>query len=77
MKYAELAQQLIPAEDVYLRAQAVISLEITHWASGELTAARRALDDWMNAMRQIGNDVFVIATAFAVADIQIAQGRLA
>ena len=27
-------------------------------------------------MRQIGNDVFVIATAFAVADIQIAQGRL-
>jgi LuxR family maltose regulon positive regulatory protein len=76
VKYAELAQQLIPAEDVYLRAQAVISLEITHWASGELTAARRALDDWMNAMRQIGNDVFVIATAFAVADIQIAQGGL-
>ena len=76
VKYAELAQQLIPAEDVYLRAQAVISLEITHWASGELTAARRALDDWMNAMRQIGNDVFVIATAFAVADIQIAQGLL-
>ena len=76
VKYAELAQQLIPAEDVYLRAQAVISLEITHWASGELTAARRALNDWMNAMRQIGNDVFVIATAFAVADIQIAQGLL-
>jgi LuxR family maltose regulon positive regulatory protein len=76
VKYAELAQQLIPKDDVYRRAQAVIMLEFTHWANGDLVAARRALDDWMEAMRQIGNDVFVIATAFAVADIQIAQGRL-
>ena len=76
VKYAELAQQLIPEEDVYRHAQAVIMLEFTHWASGDLTAARRALDDWMNAMRRIGNVVFVIATAFAVADIQVAQGRL-
>jgi LuxR family transcriptional regulator, maltose regulon positive regulatory protein len=76
VKYAELAQQLIPEEDVYRRAQAVIMLEITHWANGDLEAARRALDDWMNAMRQIGNDVFVIASAFALADIQVAQGRL-
>ena len=76
VKYAELAQQLIPEEDVYRRAQAVIMLEFTHWANGELEAARRALDGWMNAMRQIGNVVFVIATAFGVADIQVAQGRL-
>ena len=76
VKYAELAQQLIPEDDVYRRAQAVITLEFTHWATGDLTAARRALDGWMNAMRQIGNVVFVIATAFGVADIQVAQGRL-
>ena len=76
MKYAELAQQLIPEEDVYRRAQAVIMLEFTHWANGDLEAARRALDGWMNAMRQIGNVVFVIATAFGVADILVAQGRL-
>ena len=76
LKYAELAQQLIPEEDVYRRAQAVIMLEFTHWANGDLEAARRALDGWMNAMRQIGNVVFVIATAFGVADIQVAQGRL-
>ena len=76
VKYAELAQQLIPEEDVYRRAQAVIMLEFTHWANGDLEAARRALDGWMNAMRQIGNVVFVIATAFGVADIQVAQGRL-
>ena len=42
VKYAELAQQLIPEEDVYLRAQAVIRLEFTHWANGDLAAARRA-----------------------------------
>ena len=76
LKYAELAQQLIPEEDVYRRAQAVIMLEFTHWANGDLEAARRALDGWMNAMRQIGNVVFVIATAFGVADILVAQGRL-
>jgi LuxR family transcriptional regulator, maltose regulon positive regulatory protein len=76
VKYAELAQQLIPEEDVYRRAQAAITLELTHWASGNLTAARRALDDWMNTMRQTGNIVFIIASGFAVADIQIAQGRL-
>jgi LuxR family maltose regulon positive regulatory protein len=76
VSYAKLAQQLIPEEDVYRRAQAVIMLEFTHWANGDLEAARRALEDWMHAMRQIGNDVFVIATAFAVADIQIEQGRL-
>ena len=76
LKYAELAQQLIPEDDVYRRAQAVIMLEFTHWANGDLEAARRALDGWMNAMRQIGNVVFVIATAFGVADIQVAQGRL-
>ena len=76
VKYAELAQQLIPEDDVYRRAQAVIMLEFTHWANGDLEAARRALDGWMNAMRRIGNVIFVIATAFGVADIQVAQGRL-
>ena len=75
VKYAELAQQLIPEEEVYRRAQAVIMLEFTHWANGDLTAAP-ALDGWMNAMRQIGNVVFVVATAFGVADILVAQGRL-
>ena len=76
VKYAEVAQQLIPEEDVYRRAQAVITLEFTHWATGDLAAARHALDGWMDAMRQTGNVVFVVATAFAVADIQVVQGHL-
>jgi LuxR family transcriptional regulator, maltose regulon positive regulatory protein len=76
VKYAELAQRLIPEEDIYRRAQAAIMLEFTHWATGNLAAARRALDDWMKAMQQVGNVTFVIATTFAVADLQVAQGRL-
>ena len=76
MKYAELALQFIPEDDLFRRAQATITLEITHWARGDLEAARRAMDDFMNSMRQAGNLVFVVASAFAVADILVAQGRL-
>jgi LuxR family transcriptional regulator, maltose regulon positive regulatory protein len=76
VKYAQLAQQLIPEEDVDRRARAAIMLEFTHWASGNLAAARQAMNDWMNSMQQLGNSVFVVASAFAVADIQVAQGHL-
>jgi LuxR family maltose regulon positive regulatory protein len=76
VKYAELALQLIPPEDVFRRAQATVMLEFTHWATGDLEAARRAMDDWMTSMQQLGHIVFVVASGFAVADIQVAQGRL-
>ncbi len=76
VKYAELALQLIPEDDIFRRAQATVQLNLTHWANGDLEAARRTMDDWMNSMQQLGNIVFVVASAFAVADILIAQGRL-
>ena len=76
VSYAELALQLISADDVYRRAQATVMLNFTHWANGNLAAALQMMDDWMNSMQQLGNSVFVVASAFAVADIQIAQGRL-
>jgi LuxR family transcriptional regulator, maltose regulon positive regulatory protein len=75
-KYAELALQLIPEDDFFRRAQATITLEIIHWASGDLEAARRAMVDWMQRMEQSGNLVFVVASAFALADILVAQGQL-
>ena len=75
-KYAELALQLIPEDDLFRRAQATIMLEFTHWASGNLESALTAMRDWMNSMQKMGNYVFVVATAFAVADIQIEQGHL-
>jgi LuxR family maltose regulon positive regulatory protein len=76
VKYAELALQLIPEDDIFRRAQATVQLNLIHWANGDLEAARRTMDDWMNSMQQLGNSVFVVASAFAVADILIAQGRL-
>lgn len=73
---AELALHLLPAEDVFRRAQATVLRNFTHWAKGELEAARQSVADWMNAMQRMGNAVFAVASAFAVADILIEQGRL-
>ncbi len=76
VKYAELALQLIPEGDLFRRAQATITLEVTHWARGDLEAARSAMDVWMDSMQKAGNFVFVVASAFALADILVEQGHL-
>ncbi len=76
VKYAELALQLIPEDDVYRRAQAAITLEITHWATGDLEASLRAIRAWMADMHKVGNLVFEIASAFAEADMLVVLGRL-
>jgi len=75
-RYAEQALQLIPAEDVFRRAQATVMLEFVHWASGDLAAAQRAMSDWMQTMEQLGHLTFVVASAFALADLLTAQGKL-
>ena len=76
VKYAELSLQLIPEGDLFRRAQATITLEVTHWARGDLESARSALVDWMDSMQKAGNFVFVVASAFGLADILVVQGRL-
>jgi LuxR family maltose regulon positive regulatory protein len=76
VKYAELSLQLIPEGDLFRRAQATITLEVTHWTRGDLESARSALGDWMNSMQKAGNFVFVVASAFALADILVVLGRL-
>jgi LuxR family maltose regulon positive regulatory protein len=76
VKYAELALQHIPEDDLFRRAQATITLEVTHWTRGDLESARSALGDWMDSMEKAGNFVFVVASAFALADILIVVGRL-
>jgi LuxR family maltose regulon positive regulatory protein len=76
VKYAELALQIIPEDDFVLRAQAIITLEVTHWASGNLDLAMRAIVDWMESMTRLGNYVFVVVSAFAVADLLVGLGRL-
>lgn len=76
VKYAELSLQLIPEDDVYLRAMAFITLEFTHWTTGNLEASLRGMYAWIENMQKLGNQVFVIASAFAVADMQVILGRL-
>ena len=76
VKYAKQALQIIPEDDFVLRAQANITLEVTHWANGNLESAILAIDDWMESMTQLGNHIFVVASAFAVADLLVSMGRL-
>ncbi len=76
VKYAELSLQLIPKDDIYLRASAAITLEFTHWAAGDLEASLRAMHAWIEEMQRLGNQMFAIASAFAVADMQVILGRL-
>jgi LuxR family maltose regulon positive regulatory protein len=76
VKYAEQALQIIPEDDFARRAQAINTLEATHWASGNLESAIRGIGDWMVSMTQMGNHIFVVASAFAVAEMLVGMGRL-
>ena len=76
VKYAELSLQLIPEDDVYLRAMAIITLEFTHWTTGNLEASLRGMYAWIENMQKLGNQSFAIASAFAVADMQVILGHL-
>jgi len=75
-KYAKLSLQLIPEDDVYLRSSAAITLEFIHWTTGNLEASLRGMHAWMEDMDRLGNQVFTIASAFAVADMQVILGHL-
>jgi LuxR family maltose regulon positive regulatory protein len=76
IKFAELAARLIPEDDVPLRAEAAITLGFTHWATGNLEASLHAMLAWIENMQKLGNQEFVIASAFGVADMQVILGRL-
>ena len=76
VKYAELALQLTPDSDFFERSQANVTLGFSNWAAGNLEAALKVMTDWMESMQKTGNTVFVVASAFAVADILVGLGRL-
>jgi LuxR family maltose regulon positive regulatory protein len=76
VKYAELSLQLIPEDDVYLRASAIITLEFTHWTTGNLEESLQGMYAWIENMQNLGNQAFAIASVFAVADMQVILGRL-
>jgi len=76
VRYTELALQLAREDDLFLRAHAAITLGFTRWATGDLEAALHALHVWMDDMQRMGNREFVIASAFAAADMLVILGRL-
>jgi LuxR family maltose regulon positive regulatory protein len=55
---------------------AVMTLELIHWVTGNVETSLRAMYAWRDEMQRSGNQVFVIASAFAVADMQVILGHL-
>lgn len=76
VRYAELSIQLAPENDSLIRAQAAITLGFTQWAVGNVESSLQAMRAWMNDMEKLGNQMYVIASAFVVADMQMILGHL-
>ena len=76
VKYAELSVQLAPENDSLTRAQAAITLGFTRWATGNVEASLQAMQAWVEDMQKLGNQMYVLASAFVVADMQLILGRL-
>lgn len=76
VRYAELSIQLAPKDDSLIRAQAAITLGFTQWATGNVEASLQAMRAWMDDMQKLGNQMYAIASAFVVADMQLILGRL-
>lgn len=76
VKYAELAIELAPEGDQFMRAGAAVMLGGTYWASGDLDAACKSMSDWIDSSLKAGNYIFSIASESGKAEIQTAQGHL-
>ena len=76
VRYAELSIQLIPEDELLIRAQAAITLGFTQWAVGDVEASLHAMHTWREDMQKLGNQMYAIASAFAVSDMQVILGRL-
>jgi len=77
IQYAELVLKLIPEEDQFLRAQTTGILGATYLISGDLDAACRSMNDWIDSSLQVGNFFSAFAHAMVEkADILTVQGHL-
>jgi LuxR family maltose regulon positive regulatory protein len=76
VRYAELSLQLAPEDNLLIRAQAAITLGFTQWAVGDVEASLNAMLTWMDDMQKLGNQMYAIASAFVVADMQMTLGHL-
>jgi len=76
VRYAELSLQLIPEGELLIPAQAAITLGFTQWAMGNVEASLQAMLTWVDEMKKLGNLMYVIASAFVTADMQMTLGHL-
>ncbi len=76
VRYAELSLQIIPENELLIRSQAAITLGFTQWAVGNVEASLQAMQTWMDDMQKLGNQMYAIASAFVVGDMQITLGHL-
>jgi LuxR family maltose regulon positive regulatory protein len=77
IKYAEMVLELIPENDQFLRSQATAILGGVYLINGDLDAACRSMDDWIDNSLKVGNYFSAFAYAMAEkADILAAQGHL-
>jgi LuxR family maltose regulon positive regulatory protein len=74
--HARRALDLVAEDDHLGRGAAAGFLGLTYWRSGELEAAHRSWADAIASLQTAGHLSDAIGCAIALADIEIAQGRL-
>ncbi len=76
VRYSSRALELLPAHASIQRGPAASLLGLAYWASGDLEAAHRALDDAMASFARAGNINFAISGTYGLAEIRSTQGQL-
>jgi len=76
IRHARRALELAPEDDYLVRGGATTLVGLSYWTSGDLEAAGHLYADGMPLLQHAGNISDVIGCALALADINIAQGRL-
>jgi LuxR family maltose regulon positive regulatory protein len=74
--HATGALDLVERDDHLLRGSATALLALAHWAAGDLDTAERGYTEAVSALIEAGHLADMLGCSLALADIQIAQGRL-
>jgi LuxR family maltose regulon positive regulatory protein len=77
VKYARRVLEIVPEEDDLERGAGTALLGLALWASGDLETAHQTYANGMARVQRAGNISDVINSANFLADIRLAQGRLA
>lgn len=77
VNYARRALELTTDDDALGRGAATALLGLATWTGGDLETAHRTYAEGMARVREAGNISDVISSTIALADIRLAQGRLA